>query len=97
MAAVSMSHTGSRVVQAVVKFGTPEQLECIWDEVTRSLLDLCKSPYGHFLLVRLISKAPPSRVAGASSKCFYRKDQPMTYTALSSLSTLDIPGGCGSG
>lgn len=67
VAAVSMSHTGSRVVQAIVKFGSPEQLERIWDEVMPSLLELSKSPYGHFLVVRLISKAQPSRVAGASA------------------------------
>jgi pumilio homology domain family member 6 len=64
VAEVAMSHTGSRVIQAVVKGGGPEQHERILDEIMPNLLTLCKSPYGHFLVVRLISKAAPNRVAG---------------------------------
>eukprot|EP00884_Botryococcus_braunii_P004155 jgi/Botrbrau1/13740/Bobra.0356s0016.1 len=64
IAEVAMSHTGSRVVQAVVKGGTSEQHERILEEIMPSVLTLSKSPYGHFLLVRLISKATPKRVAG---------------------------------
>lgn len=64
IAEISMSHTGSRVVQAVVKGGTAEQHECILEEIMPSLLRLSKSPYGHFLVVRLIAKAAPKRVAG---------------------------------
>jgi hypothetical protein len=61
---LAMSHTGSRVIQALVKLGTPEQREAIIQEVMPNLVTLSKSAYGHFFVVRLIAKATPNTLEG---------------------------------
>jgi len=48
------NHKGSRVVQAVMKYGTPEQCEGIMSEVKPQLNLLSKSLYGNFLVRKLI-------------------------------------------
>lgn len=48
------NHKGSRVVQAVLKYGTPEQCESVMAEVTPEISLLSKSLYGNFLVRKLI-------------------------------------------
>jgi pumilio family protein 6 len=48
------NHKGSRVVQAVLKYGTPEQCESIMKEVHPQIALLSKSLYGNFLVRKLI-------------------------------------------
>lgn len=48
------NHKGSRVVQAVLKYGTPEQCASVMAEVTPQIALLSKSLYGNFLVRKLI-------------------------------------------
>mmetsp|Transcript_5091 Transcript_5091/g.17105 ORF Transcript_5091/g.17105 Transcript_5091/m.17105 type:complete len:761 (+) Transcript_5091:81-2363(+) len=48
------NHKGSRVVQAVMKYGTPEQCDGIMSEVKPQMSLLSKSLYGNFLVRKLI-------------------------------------------
>ena len=67
LAQLAVSHTGSRVVQACVKFGTPEERALVLAELRPSLLDLAKSSYAHFTVTKLIALAPKADVPGAPS------------------------------
>eukprot|EP00975_Prorocentrum_lima_P052234 10941659-Prorocentrum_lima.AAC.1 len=61
-AAMSLKHDVSRVVQAVVSFGTAEQVDEVLVEVEPRIFDLCVSPYAHFLVIKLLkSVAQPRR------------------------------------
>ena len=47
-------HDGSRVVQAVVKYGNGEQRDAILQELKGELVELSKSAYGKFLVLKMI-------------------------------------------
>jgi pumilio family protein 6 len=66
-AEVAMQHDASRVVQAVVQYGTPEQRLDVVKELanadvagsgksnnTNSLAELCKVQYAHFVVLKII-------------------------------------------
>lgn len=61
---MARSPTGSRVLQACVKHGTPEQRKQIMEGLQPSLLELSKSPYAHFLVCKLIDTAPKGAIEG---------------------------------
>jgi pumilio family protein 6 len=48
------NHKGSRVIQALLKFGTEAQKKSVYKECTPAIAQLAKSLYGHFLVKKLI-------------------------------------------
>ncbi|BDA41597.1 Pumilio homolog 3 [Coccomyxa sp. Obi] len=64
LAGMAASPSGSRILQACVKHGSPEQRSQILDELQPSFLELSKSPYAHFLVCKLIDTAPKSATEG---------------------------------
>ena len=57
------NHKGSRVVQAVLKYGTPEQSATIMSEVKPQMALLAKSLYGNFLVRKLIDSTDKKDVS----------------------------------
>lgn len=66
IAELAGSHAASRVVQACIKYGNSSDREFIFKQVEPKLLDLSKSPYGRFVVSKLISVAPKSSISGMS-------------------------------
>lgn len=64
VAELAASHTASRIVQACVKYGTADQREKILAEVEPKILELSKSPYGRFVVSKMIDMAPKSEIPG---------------------------------
>ncbi|KAK9834069.1 hypothetical protein WJX81_007630 [Elliptochloris bilobata] len=64
LAELAASHTGSRIVQACVKFGSSEQRRGMLKELSPAFLELAKSPYGHFVASKLVSTASAAELAG---------------------------------
>jgi hypothetical protein len=69
MPRMARSPTGSRVLQACVKHGTPQQRAAILAALQPDLLELAKSPYAHFLVCKLIDTAPKSALEGERLSC----------------------------
>ena len=61
---MAASPPGSRILQACVKYGTPDQRTQILEELRPSLLDLSKTPYAYFLVSKVIDTAPKSATEG---------------------------------
>lgn len=61
---VATSPKGSRVLQACMKHGTPEQRHALLEEMLPQLLELSKGPYSHFLICKLIANAPKEDIPG---------------------------------
>ena len=55
---LAASHTASRVVQACIKHGTPEERAKILKQLEPTLLPLAKSSYGRFVVSKIIDLAP---------------------------------------
>jgi len=53
--ALSQNHSTSRVVQAVIKYGSAAHRKVLLDEMKPHLLELSKSPYGHFCVRKLVT------------------------------------------
>jgi len=58
------SHTASRVIQACVKYGTAEERSAILQELEPNLLTLSKSPYGRFVVSKMVDLATKEQLAG---------------------------------
>jgi pumilio family protein 6 len=61
---LAKKHDASRVVQAMIQFGTPEQRVAILNELKENIVDLSKQQYSHFIVLKLFkycSAAPASR------------------------------------
>eukprot|EP00899_Mesostigma_viride_P022877 jgi/Mesvir1/3774/Mv08221-RA.1 len=54
---VATNHKTSRVLQSILKYGKPEDINAVWVELKPHLLELSISPYGHFLVTKLIDYA----------------------------------------
>ena len=63
VAELANNHKGSRVVQAVLKHGTPEQSAKIMREVKPQMALLAKSLYGNFLVRKLIDSTDKKEVS----------------------------------
>lgn len=63
---LAASHTGSRIVQACLKFGSKEQRHSMLKELSPAFLELAKSPYGHFVATKLASTASAEELAGVA-------------------------------
>lgn len=64
MAELAGSHAASRVIQTCAKYGTPAERSSILKELQPKLIELCKSPYGHFVVSKLVSLAPKEQLPG---------------------------------
>ena len=64
LAELACSHTASRIVQACVKHGSPAERAKILKEVEPKVLELAKSPYGRFVVAKLITMAPKEQLPG---------------------------------
>ena len=64
VAALAMSHTASRVIQACAKHGNAAHRQALMKEVAEKPIDVAKSSYGHFLVCRLIALAGKEELAG---------------------------------
>ena len=54
VADIANNHKGSRVIQALLKYGTPEERESVYAECAPQIAPLAKSLYGHFLVQKLV-------------------------------------------
>ncbi|KAK9908988.1 hypothetical protein WJX75_005639 [Coccomyxa subellipsoidea] len=61
---MAASPPGSRILQACVKYGQPDQRSQILEELRPSLLELSKTPYAFFLVNKVIDTAPKSATEG---------------------------------
>jgi len=52
---VALRHDTSRVVQTILQFGTDAQRKLILAELVPKVLDIAKTPYGHFTVLKAIS------------------------------------------
>jgi pumilio family protein 6 len=64
VAELAGSHSASRVVQACIKYGKASDREIVFKQVEPKLLELSKSPYGRFVVSKLISVAPKKSIPG---------------------------------
>lgn len=64
VAELAGSHAASRVVQAAIKHGTPQERTSIFKQLQSSLVDLAKSPYGRFVVSKLIDLASKDELQG---------------------------------
>ena len=61
---LAMSHTASRVIQACAKHGNEIDRQALLDEAAPRLVDVAKSAYGNFLLIKLITEASKTQFPG---------------------------------
>jgi len=52
---VTLRHDASRVVQCIFQYGTKEQRGLILDELVQKLVEISKTPYGHFTVLKAIA------------------------------------------
>lgn len=57
-------HTASRVIQFCLKEGSPEAKAAIAKEVKAHAVELSKSLYGHYLVMKMINAAKKEEVPG---------------------------------
>lgn len=74
LAEMAVSHTGSRIVQACIKFGSEEQRQAVRKEVAPVFLELAKSPYGHFVASKLVTTASKTELAGRHFTCIQERE-----------------------
>lgn len=71
---VALRHDTSRVVQTILQFGTDTQRKVVLAELIPKVLDIAKTPYGHFTVLKAISycddKDDQKRLAAALSGHF---------------------------
>lgn len=68
------SHTASRIVQACVKHGSPKERAAILTEMEPKLLELAKSPYGRFVVSKLIDVSSKEQLAGENLSIMFFKE-----------------------
>ena len=50
---VTLRHDASRIVESILQFGTEKQREKILAELAVKLVDIAKTPYGHFVVLKV--------------------------------------------
>jgi hypothetical protein len=65
LAELAGSHSASRIIQSCAKYGTAAERAAILKELQPKLLELAKSPYGHFVVSKLVALAPKEQLPGA--------------------------------
>eukprot|EP01125_Pyxidicula_operculata_P002007 TRINITY_DN11986_c0_g1_i1.p1 TRINITY_DN11986_c0_g1~~TRINITY_DN11986_c0_g1_i1.p1 ORF type:complete len:649 (-),score=194.09 TRINITY_DN11986_c0_g1_i1:182-1993(-) len=54
MLEIVMKRDISRVIQSILKYGTPEQREVVFEELKGNVLDMAKNNYAHFILIKML-------------------------------------------
>mmetsp|Transcript_15693 Transcript_15693/g.15033 ORF Transcript_15693/g.15033 Transcript_15693/m.15033 type:complete len:336 (+) Transcript_15693:61-1068(+) len=52
---VTLRHDASRIVESILQYGTETQREKILTELTQKLVEIAKTPYGHFVVLKAIT------------------------------------------
>lgn len=52
---ITLRHDASRVIQYLLQFSTPTQRLAILAELIVKAVEICKTPYGHFTVLKAIS------------------------------------------
>lgn len=65
LAELAGSHSASRIIQSCAKYGSAAERAAILKELQPKLLELAKSPYGHFVVSKLVALAPKEQLPGA--------------------------------
>ena len=63
--AVALKHDASRVIQALLKFGSPPQRTVVLDEIEPHIIDLAKSKYSYHIVRKLLKYTDRARVIKA--------------------------------
>ena len=50
---VTLRHDASRIVESILQYGTEKQREKILTELTSKLVEIAKTPYGHFVVLKV--------------------------------------------
>ena len=50
---VTLRHDASRIVESILQFGTEKQREKILTEIANKLFEIAKTPYGHFVVLKV--------------------------------------------
>ena len=65
---LAVSHTASRIIQSCVKYGSEEDRMVVHKHMVEGIVEISKSPYGRFVVSKLISTAQKEQLAGAMIK-----------------------------
>ena len=52
---ITLRHDVSRIIQSILQFGSPSLRSLILSEISGKILEICKTPYGHFTILKAIS------------------------------------------
>ena len=52
---ITLRHDVSRIIQSILQFGSPTLRSLILSEISGKILEICKTPYGHFTILKAIS------------------------------------------
>lgn len=52
---VTLRHDASRIVESILQYGSEKQREKILTELTSKLVEIAKTPYGHFVVLKAIT------------------------------------------
>ena len=63
--AVALKHDASRVIQALLKFGSPPQRSVVLDEIEPHIVELAKSKYSYHIVRKLLKYTDRARVIRA--------------------------------
>ena len=50
---VTLRHDASRIVESILQFGTEVQRKKILEELASKLVEIAKTPYGHFVVLKV--------------------------------------------
>ena len=50
---VTLRHDASRIVESILQYGTEKQREKILHELLSKLVEIAKTPYGHFVVLKV--------------------------------------------
>lgn len=50
---VTLRHDASRIVESILQYGTEKQREKILHELVSKLVEIAKTPYGHFVVLKV--------------------------------------------
>lgn len=51
---ICLKHDGSRIIQTLYKYGTPEQRSSLTNELLKSVVPICKTKHGRFLAISML-------------------------------------------
>lgn len=52
---ITLRHDASRIVQAIIQFGTVAQQDVILSEIQAKMGEVAKTPYGHFVVLKAMN------------------------------------------